>query len=65
MLATPKCFERKCIHFLGVKNDGDERTERVYCSAFDNRIPDEISYGDNKHLKPLLGQKNNIVFERE
>lgn len=32
------------------------------CKAFEE-IPDEIYLGDNKHTKPLKGQKNNIVFE--
>lgn len=35
------------------------------CFAFLDTIPDEILLGDNKHLKPLKNQKNDIVFERK
>ena len=63
MLGEPACFTRKCKHFIGVKNDGDETTERNYCKAFSDRIPNEIAYGNNKHIKPLPNQKNDIVFE--
>jgi len=34
------------------------------CKAFPNGIPNEILIGENKHTKPLKGQKNNIVFEK-
>lgn len=63
MIATPECWSRGCIHYIGVKNDGNEATERVCCSAFSNGIPDEIAYGDNEHLTPLPDQKNEIVFK--
>lgn len=33
------------------------------CKAFPKGIPDKIMTGKNKHLKPLPGQKNSIVFE--
>ena len=65
MIIEPTCFIRNCVHFLGVKNNGDERTERVICKAFPDGIPYEISYGDNKHLKPLSNQKNDIIFEEK
>lgn len=45
MIQAPICYHRKCIHFLGVKNDGDEMTERVYCKVYPDRIPDGIAYG--------------------
>lgn len=64
MIKTPECHKRECKHYLGIKNDGDELTERSYCDAFNDQIPDEIAYGSNKHLKPISGQKNNIVFEK-
>jgi len=64
MLEVPKCFTRKCQHYQGVKWFGEEEsTERNICKAFPDGIPDEIAYRDNKHSKPLPGQKNNIVFE--
>ena len=33
------------------------------CVAFPDGIPQEIWTGDNKHVKPLKSQGNNIVFE--
>lgn len=65
MLATPKCWKRKCKHFLGVKNDDDtEETERNYCEAFPDGIPHKIAYGRNKHDKPLPKQTNEIIYEK-
>ena len=64
MLVEPNCFKRKCKHFLGVRSLGTEETERNFCKAFSRIIPREIAYGNNKHLKPLKDQKNNIVFEK-
>jgi len=64
MIITPQCFKRNCKHFLGVKNDGDETTERVYCAAFPDRIPNKIAYGDNLHLTPVEGD-HGIQFEKE
>lgn len=64
MLAEPKCFTRRCKHFLGIDQpDGTEMTEKLICEAFSHGIPGEISYGDNLHLKPLPNQGNDIVFE--
>lgn len=34
-----------------------------FCKAFPVEIPDEILSGENKHLEPLPGQGNRIVFE--
>ena len=65
MIQEPKCFKRKCKHFIGVKNDGDETTERVYCAAYPDMIPDVIAYGTNKHKKVRGDQDNEIVFEKE
>ncbi len=64
MLDEPRCFSRQCRHFIGVKNDGDEMTERVVCEAFPDRIPHEIAYGDNRHLTVYPSQENEITFER-
>lgn len=33
------------------------------CRAFLNGIPEEIYSGRNKHIKPLKGQGNKIVYE--
>lgn len=65
MMTEPRCFARRCKHFQGVKQDnGDEKTERVVCLAFQNGIPDEIAYGDDLHLE-LRGDDNGFRFEPE
>jgi len=67
MIAEPKCWTRKCKHFIGVsrKKLEDERTEFVYCEAFPEGIPAIVAYGSVKHLTPLKGQGNKIVFEEK
>lgn len=65
MLSEPTCFSRDCKHYLGVKNDGDETTERNYCEAYLDKIPDRITYGDDKHLTVASDQNNDIVFEKD
>jgi len=66
MLETPKCWTRKCKHFLGVlQPDGTEENEWVYCKAFPEGIPEEIAYGDNPHAVTFPGQKNKIVYEKK
>jgi len=65
MLQEPKCFIRKCKHYLGViQPDGTEMTETNYCEAFPENIPNEIAYGNNSHTKPFPGD-NGIQFEEE
>jgi len=65
MIAEPRCFTRKCKHYIGViQPDGTELTEVNNCKAFLKGIPVEIAYGNNRHLKPLKNQGNDIVFER-
>jgi hypothetical protein len=46
------CF--KCKHFRRFEGG---------CDAFPDDIPEEITSGQNKHLKPLEFQENDIVFE--
>jgi len=66
MIDEPECSKRNCKHFVGVgQPDGTELSEIVICGAFPKGIPSQISYGDNKHLKPLKDQDNDIVFEKE
>ena len=63
MIQDPKCLERKCKYYLGIKQDeGIEDNERPHCSAFPDSIPDRIAYGENLHLIPLEDQQNEIVF---
>jgi len=65
-LLEPRCSERKCIHYLGVREfvSGDPLSQNHYCNAFLSGIPTVISYGDNKHLKPLENQGNDIVYKK-
>lgn len=70
MLAEPRCWTRHCRHYLGIKTtkpveDMESPVDGVvnYCQAFPDGIPDQIAYRRNKHLNPIRGQKNNIVFE--
>ena len=70
MITVPKCYERGCIHLIGVKSDpadpqadGPEGNERNVCRAFPDGIPEEISHGDNPHLKPVKGD-HDIRFEK-
>ena len=64
MLEEPKCWTRKCRHYLGIiQPDGTEATEVNNCEAFPDGIPNEIAYGDNKHLEVFPNQKNDIIYE--
>uniref|UniRef100_A0A6M3LGD2 Uncharacterized protein n=1 Tax=viral metagenome TaxID=1070528 RepID=A0A6M3LGD2_9ZZZZ len=65
MLMEPKCFNRQCSNFLGVIEVVNERDQKVICKAFLGGIPLSIAYGDDLHLKPIIGQDNNIVYEKE
>lgn len=65
MLAEPRCFKRGCKHYRDIEQpDGTEATEVPVCLAFPLGIPKEIAYGNNKHLKPLKNQGNEIVYEK-
>ena len=66
MIKEPNCFIRNCKHFKGViQPDGTELTEKSYCAAYPNGIPDDIAYGKDKHLKVRDDQDNDIIFEKE
>jgi len=66
MFSEPNCSKRRCIHFQGVKQFGNEGEidQLLVCKAFPKGIPEDISYGDNKHTKPIKNQKNKIVYEK-
>jgi len=65
MIQEPKCFTRKCVHFLGVKRQDpeEESTEFVYCKAFPDGIPADIAYGENDHTSPVKGD-HRIRYEK-
>jgi hypothetical protein len=67
MIQEPNCWKRHCRNFLGVKNDGDETSERVYCRIYPDRIPDGIAYGDDscKDFKNRLGAEPDPEEEDE
>ena len=67
MLATSKCYKRKCKHFKGIIDDSGpdefEVNERLVCDAFPDGIPAAIAYGENPHTTPYPGD-HGIRFER-
>lgn len=65
MIRVPQCSARRCRYFLGVRNDGTEETERVFCAAFHDRIPDRIAYGEDLHEVAAPGQDEPVAFEVE
>ena len=63
MIPEPRCYARRCRHFTGVVGE-DEAQQHVTCAAFPDGIPEDIAYGDNKHLTPYPND-NGIRYERE
>jgi len=65
MIEIPKCHERGCKHYIGVVQPNDEeKGEKPVCSAYPDGIPENIAYGNDKHLQPRKDQDNEIVFEK-
>lgn len=65
LIHESKCDVRSCRHYLGVAYVGEgEAGERHVCAAFPDGIPDEIAFGNNKHLKPYPGD-HGIIYEKE
>ena len=65
MILEPKCWTRRCKHYTGIINDGDEMTERPACRAYPDGIPEDIAYGNAKHLQVRDDQDNEIVYEKD
>jgi hypothetical protein len=63
MILEPNCHKRQRVHFIGVRNDGDETTERVVRKAFPDGVPRDIAYGDNPHTKPYRGD-HGVRYEQ-
>ncbi len=61
------CSKRRCVNYIGMRElmNGDESASKNICVAFMFGIPDNIAYGDELHLKPIINQRNNIVYEEE
>jgi hypothetical protein len=65
LLLEPNCYTRRCKHYLGVRQIGDDMLAQTnYCAAFHDGIPDAIAYGDNPHTAPFEGD-HGIMFEVE
>ncbi len=62
-LLTPRCFERQCRHFAGVRSESPEVNERNVCTAFPDGIPNKIAYGKNLHLSEVKGD-HGILYEK-
>jgi len=63
MLSEPRCNARRCRHFWGV-SPGPEPEQRPICAAYPEGIPDEIAYGEERHLEPYPGD-GGIRYEPE
>ena len=75
MIQECKCYKRRCKYYLGVENPIenpiDEKSDKDYteefeyhiCAAFNYGIPDDISYGDNDHTKPIKND-NGKQFDK-
>jgi hypothetical protein len=65
MIAPPICFERKCLHYKGIRSHEPDSDAGEYpvCSAFPHGIPKEIYKGDNLHLSVMKGQVGAFVYE--
>lgn len=66
MIATPRCVERKCVHFEGIyaPDPNSERGQRPRCAAFPRGIPNEIAYGNDLHADPFPGD-HGVQYKRE
>lgn len=66
MIMAPKCYERRCRHYIGVAQpDGTEESEMNVCRAFPRGIPEDIEDGRDLHRQVRADQTNDIVYERE
>lgn len=66
MILPPNCWDRNCKHYQGIMQPNDtEMTEKPYCRAYPEGIPNDIAYGDDKHLEVREDQKNAIIYEEE
>ena len=56
-LVESNCIRRGCAHYGKEDRETPDgiMDDQHTCRAFPNGIPDSISYGNNKHLKPMAG----------
>lgn len=62
-LPVSKCNSRLCKYYRGTRSLEIGNVVH-YCNAFRNGIPDEISYGDNKHMDLLPNQEDPITYRK-
>lgn len=68
-VAEPKCHKRQCLYFK-MKPGKQEKNGALpgpifYCNAFPGGIPNDITYGDNKHEEVIEGQKGTFIYKRK
>ena len=63
MIEIPKCYERGCKYYTGIKKSG--KATFNCCKAYPDGIPDEISYGENTHAEVQKDQAGDFVFVKE
>lgn len=65
MIKQSTCDKRDCEHYQGVNkaNPDDESTEFHYCRAYPEGIPDDISFGNKRHLQSY-GDDSGIIFKK-
>lgn len=64
-LSEPRCFARKCKHFIGA-SDAPETEQVLLCAAFPDGkgIPYSIAFGEELHVLPVQGD-HGIQYEEE
>jgi hypothetical protein len=48
MTLEANCSKWGCVLYKGIKNEGDELTERPYCFIYPNGIPYSVVFGKNE-----------------
>jgi len=52
MIAEPKCFKKRHIHYLGILQlNNDKSIELPYCKTYTEGISDDIAYGNKRSDK--------------
>lgn len=62
-MTTPRvvyCVEQRCTHFLAIVGPTEDPV--FVCQAFPAGIPEQILTGQDRHLRPVPGDKG-ITYE--
>jgi len=57
------CLERGCKHYQGYQFFPETESVKCICPAYPEGIPEDIAYGEEKHLTVRPDQKRTDVFE--